>query len=422
MAESGDTSTTAETPEGSTVPVVCKFYLESKCRFGGECLNLHPVIKDQLVIQSNQLKKNVGARNKSSNKTLEQETERIILEKKPPMKTARDVRNRIQWDKSLDAACYTIGYLDRFLGVIEEQFNAFTWEDLGSLDPTVLAIPEHRIQYFKYRDFKVWDKHQRLDIIFGSTGSQETIYEVMDRVDKTLIDVPGNGDEEQEPKVESSRPTCEDSVQINSNCNGEKHVKSTHFISMRITDPDTLLNLEQFQQQLQKEFPVLRTWDVIPPPLLHMTVAVLNLSSPAETSLCIRTFLKARDELLEKIGRSKIEILIDSIGHFNNKTIFAKVLCNYKFHELTEHLNSILTSAGITVITESGFIPHVTLLRSSRKSELFTNANVGLAVHSEHFFGNHAVEQLTLASVGGAQRDEDQFFKRLGEIDLITAF
>jgi hypothetical protein len=37
-------------------------------------------------------------------------------------------------------------------------------------DDTVdLAIPQHRIVYFKYKDTKVWDKSQRLDLIFNST-------------------------------------------------------------------------------------------------------------------------------------------------------------------------------------------------------------------------------------------------------------
>ena len=42
-----------------------------------------------------------------------------------------------------------IGYLDRFLGTVEEAFSTFTWGDLASLSWDTLAIPQHRIQYFK---------------------------------------------------------------------------------------------------------------------------------------------------------------------------------------------------------------------------------------------------------------------------------
>jgi hypothetical protein len=43
-----------------------------------------------------------------------------------------------------------VGYLDRFKGVMEEPFSSFSWgEDLASLDWDTLAIPQHRIQYFR---------------------------------------------------------------------------------------------------------------------------------------------------------------------------------------------------------------------------------------------------------------------------------
>ena len=53
--------------------------------------------------------------------------------------------------------------------VIIEKFTH--WCDLGSVGSgeEVLAIPQHRIQYFKYKGIKVWDKPSRTDLIFGST-------------------------------------------------------------------------------------------------------------------------------------------------------------------------------------------------------------------------------------------------------------
>jgi hypothetical protein len=51
-----------------------------------------------------------------------------------------------------------------------------------------LAIPQHRIVYLKYKDTKVWDKTQRLDLIFNSTIFQgdykgKTIEEIMQDID-----------------------------------------------------------------------------------------------------------------------------------------------------------------------------------------------------------------------------------------------
>uniref|UniRef100_A0A8D0GBL5 Leukocyte receptor cluster member 9 n=1 Tax=Sphenodon punctatus TaxID=8508 RepID=A0A8D0GBL5_SPHPU len=96
------------------------------------------------------------------------------------MKTAEDVISRLLWDPQVPSERFSIGYLDRFLGTLEQPFTAFSWEDLASASPGVLAIPKHRIQYFKYQERVVWEKASRTDDIFGSTGSGRTILEVME--------------------------------------------------------------------------------------------------------------------------------------------------------------------------------------------------------------------------------------------------
>ncbi|MBN3277956.1 LENG9 protein, partial [Polyodon spathula] len=100
--------------------------------------------------------------------------------KKPRMKTAEDVIARILWDPQLRAEEFSVGYLDRFVGVLERPFSEFCWEDLASVDQyETLAVPQHRIQYFKYQDQIVWDKNQRKDLVFGSTGEGRSIGDVM---------------------------------------------------------------------------------------------------------------------------------------------------------------------------------------------------------------------------------------------------
>ena len=78
----------------------------------------------------------------------------------------------------------------RFKGIVEEPFANFTnWGDLANAELDSLAIPQHRIQFFKYKDTKVWDKKSRLDLIFGSTENEakKTIEEVMQEVDDRQV-------------------------------------------------------------------------------------------------------------------------------------------------------------------------------------------------------------------------------------------
>lgn len=121
-------------------------------------------------------------RDRISNKKVKPTKKKLIDEEERPklrsMKTAGDVRRRIQWDKLINREEITIGYLDRFVGIKECKFNEFDW-DLVCADLDALAIPEHRINYFKYRDQIIWDKNIRLDNVYGSTGSNMTIYDVI---------------------------------------------------------------------------------------------------------------------------------------------------------------------------------------------------------------------------------------------------
>ena len=50
------------------------------------------------------------------------------------MKTALDVIKRIQWDEMMPPESFTIGYLDRFTGLVEDEFSKFSnWGNLVSL-------------------------------------------------------------------------------------------------------------------------------------------------------------------------------------------------------------------------------------------------------------------------------------------------
>ena len=185
----GGDSTILEGPE-KTSETICQYFLKGKCRFGEKCFNVHEKLANEDTMEGeaeNALEYPIA----NSKRKLQKQTGKIIESnkpgKKPPMKTATDVINRIQWDEKLKPEHFTVGYLDRFLGIVENLFTSFDWEDVTSVDPAILAIPKHRIQYFKYNDEVVWDKSKRLDCVFGSTGSGMTIIDLIKK-QQTLSD------------------------------------------------------------------------------------------------------------------------------------------------------------------------------------------------------------------------------------------
>lgn len=148
--------------DSSEAPSVCRFFLEGRCRFGARCRQPHP-----------------GAPAPTP-EVAQPETG----SKKPALRTAADVIQRIRWDPRLDPAEFSVGYTDRFLGVQEEPFCAFCWDEpLAALGPGVLAVPQHRIRYFRFRGRLVWDRASRTDLIFGSgsvAGRGPTILDELD--------------------------------------------------------------------------------------------------------------------------------------------------------------------------------------------------------------------------------------------------
>ena len=118
------------------------------------------------------------------------------FQKKPKLRTSKDVYDRLKWDPDsvivnnevLDLGSVQIGYKDRFLGMCEIPFEDFT----PSGSDNEGDIPFHRIYYFrtggppidpfigKKGEVKVhddnlpqdatfiWDRESRIDLIFHS--------------------------------------------------------------------------------------------------------------------------------------------------------------------------------------------------------------------------------------------------------------
>ena len=163
----------------------CRFYMQGKCKFGDKCLNVHDkayIDKNCVVnkVNNKEISQNTSKKEDEMSLSMKKKSKSVNaveegLIKKKSMRTAIDVIQRIQWDDALPTENFSVGYLDRFIGIQEKKFTDFSWEDIASVDYNVLAIPKHRIQYFKYKDVKVWDKQERMDKVFGSIGMEQTL-------------------------------------------------------------------------------------------------------------------------------------------------------------------------------------------------------------------------------------------------------
>ncbi|XP_032831966.2 leukocyte receptor cluster member 9 [Petromyzon marinus] len=134
--------------EGPTAEAaLCKFFSRGHCRFGTRCRSLHH---------------GTGGRGSPPRP--------VVEGKLPAMRTAWDVVSRVRWDETLDAAEWSVVYVDRFLGELERPFLDFWWGGLAGAPHGELAVPQHRVRRLRWRGECVWDRERRLDRVFGSTG------------------------------------------------------------------------------------------------------------------------------------------------------------------------------------------------------------------------------------------------------------
>jgi 2'-5' RNA ligase/uncharacterized protein (UPF0248 family) len=295
------------------------------------------------------------------------------------MKTAGDVVHRIQWDTEINQEYVIVGYLDRFLGLKECLFSTFDWGDIVLADLGALAIPEHRINHFKYKGETVWDKNTRLDNVFGSTGSNITMYDVIERLDNVRY-VP-----ELEAKEEVNRlGRAKTSTQTVSK-NDYSRVQSdepNYFISIPINNAAVKENLEKFIAELVESNADVVSNFLVPSPSLHLTLCTLRIDNSNELAL-VRNAMESfelNDELTADL--SQVGFKFQGIGEFYDKVVFVK--CDIEradvLRKLRETLLSKIKNSGVsTAGNYYDFVPHLTVLKISQSSVRLLNNSSGLA-------------------------------------------
>nr|XP_054762699.1 uncharacterized protein LOC129269251 [Lytechinus pictus] len=342
--------------------------------------------------------------------------------KKPPMKTATDVISRIQWDKQLNPEHFIVGYLDRFIGVVEQPFLAFYWGDIAEVDHLTLAIPRHRIQYFKYKDEVVWDKRIRLDNVFGSLGSGLTVVDVVQRYAKEN-DTERNGGSEKEVNDLADVEVDDDRERMamkDGRIQRRRIDKSrpNYFIAIQITNEDIKTGVKQIQDHMTSMDPLVSSY-LTSLSHLHVTLCMLQLASKAQINTALSVLKTIQPELASMLLPVTM-MRFQGVDSFHDRIIYSPTEADNALEKMTHFLRTSLSKAGLSLIgTRDEFVPHLTIMKMAREEAnghpIFTSDLK--SIFSEVHLGTQVVDAIHLCSIDDKPA-HDRFYYSLAKVDL----
>lgn len=317
-------------------------------------------------------------------------------EKQISMKTAEDVLLHFEYDTNLDKRYFRIGYIDQYLGLQEKSFNDFD-----------LTLPKNRIQYFKYINDIIWDKESRIDLIFGSTGNQQTLNDIIKRYENQIYQ-----DDIHHQNL-STKPylTVTDGL-----------YKPNYFLSIPITNSSLISHYITYREHLVSLYPtIFSSSSTIDPDYLHLTLLTLRL----ENSIEIEHFIKILKRIQEEIHYhcsypERICLEFHGLDTFHDKKLFIKCQENNRLENLRsliierlcEQKQKEKLSERFFAGNYQEFIPHIILFKNKRKFSLIDYQQT-----EKIFFGKQTIDALELSSIN-TNENQQQKYHCIFKLDL----
>lgn len=347
------------------------------------------------------------------------------------MRTARDAIKRILHDPSLRSANFSVGYLDRFIGIIVRSLREFDWTtDLGSLDSasaSEFGIPEHRVQFITYRGVVVWQRNSvslickrkgdeltaqtkaiealrlsggrrkeiaaeveredalraelqilkeqivpsntdgRFDSIFSSTPGARAIYEVCAELDAAAA---AAGDAEgDDNNVALPVPAAPPACRPR-----PQALRPTHFVCIRLTNRRLVRSVLAVQDAVCAADPRLRG-ACIEASALHVTLLTLRLKRPEEERAALSVLRSCADAVSRSLP-AEFRLTFEGVSAFGRgRVVYTPPVGDgeQRLRSLHERLRSrFAAEPGVQLVGQErrgGFTPHATIAKLSRPQQ-----------------------------------------------------
>ena len=192
----------------------------------------------------------------------------------------------------------------------------------------------------------MWEKATRLDLIFGSTGDNRGIIEVMEEVDRNKVEDEEDEESDSEVELDVQEDRTEEQLLA-------EEERSTHFLAIRVTDPELVANLCRVQESIAAHEPILREC-CMKPGLFHLTIGMLRLEGP-EGLVAARAMMERLRPVVEEkfLNQESAKLEIDGLGNFGQRVVYANVSHHYLFCHLKSHQH--VTFSPVKVLPKSEF-------------------------------------------------------------------
>lgn len=341
------------------------------------------------------------------------------------IKTASDVISRVLWDPDIPAEYISVGYIKGYNKINEKPFNSlirndgisYSNDDVNDSSSSSSSASLHdvtHIVYFKYRNDKIWDKNERLDLVFGSTKSskkidiRELIVQIEKEYNRYQEDFLESDNDDSDESISLPRPSNSPSLQFDS-CD----VRPNYFVAIRITDPDVLKKIGEVKLHMSCNEPKIKDC-YMSDNALHITLAMLYLPSKDDVERAVTTLNKCWKQLTE-LMKKPITVSLEGLKTFSGFVLYIPVVASSAFYDLRTQIVNHLKKFKVHVIERLDFVPHVTLLKLTKsRSEYLDSPNVDSFIRwyysKNRRYGTQECNNINLCAIGNEKRS-DGFYK-----------
>lgn len=339
------------------------------------------------------------------------------------LETVDDVISHVLWNDGMDLDDIRVGYLDVAHACQENYFTSLSLMENPSVysDVEQMIVSHRMIQYFKYKDEKVWFQDVLLDAVIESTITpllDESRENHTDECEANDRDVKGELSEER--RLEKHIPEAGRDIGNISDFYYNKvleywddKTKPNYFLVLKVE------NVMELQNYILKQEPRYAEC-CLSPTLLHVNLCTMGLDSPDDVNKMKRILLQMQPDLKEIISKSSW-LRFKGVSNFSNRILYLKAEYPPEFAKLVQHIKCRLLAEDIQIRDNKPFQPHLTILKISRKVSRHLccrNVDQWLCVgFHEMEFGSHDITEIRLCSMG-KDRGDDDFYPTVTSIPL----